>query len=128
MANSFDAKNTQSLTDLGGYVSNLTDDELRQDIDENWTVAVSLVHVAFWDRRATEILQRLLEFERSDFVTTDVDVLNDALLPQWRLISPRDAVAELFAAGEDVTARVAALDEETAARLLGLGVIRLDRS
>ena len=128
MANSFGAKNSQSLSDLGGYVSELTNDQLRQDIDENWTVAVSLVHVAFWDRRASEILQRLLEGENSNFVATDVDVLNDALLPQWRLIAPRDAVAELLAAGEDVNSRVAALDEENATRLLGLGLIRLDRS
>ncbi len=128
MANSYTEGNRQSLADLGDYVGKLTNDQLRKDIDANWTVAVSLVHVAFWDRRASELLRRLLEDESLQAAGADVDVLNDALLPQWRLVAPRDAVTELIAAGKEIDDRVADLDDATAQRLVGLEVVRLDRS
>jgi hypothetical protein len=70
----------------------------------------------------------LLEDEYFNSAGTDVDVLNDALLPQWRLVAPRDAVKELIAAGTEIDERVAVLDDATAQRLLGLKVVRLDRS
>lgn len=128
MANAYTERNRQSLAELREVVGQLTDDQLRRNLDADWTVAASLAHVAFWDRRAARILPRLIEGEGLDRAATDVDVLNDALLPQWRLLAPRDAVTDLIAAGTEIDDMVAALDDATAQRIAGLRIIALDRA
>ena len=36
----------------------LTDDKLRTPVGEHWTASITLVHLAFWDRRSLHALQR----------------------------------------------------------------------
>jgi hypothetical protein len=128
MANSFDERNRQSLEDLRAYLGQLSDEQLQQPLDDGWTVAASLCHVAFWDRRAAQFIYRLQTDESFRSDTENVHIVNDALLHQWLRIPAREAVTESLEAGEEVNSKVAELDEETAQRWLGLQIFALDRS
>ncbi|MGH2558661.1 MAG: DinB family protein, partial [Thermomicrobiales bacterium] len=84
---------------LRALVGQLSDDDLRRDIGDGWTVAAALAHVAFWDRRAVVLLER---WERDGVSPSpaDVDAINDAMLPQWRAIPPRAVVEDTLAIAE----------------------------
>ncbi|MBM3947974.1 MAG: hypothetical protein FJ312_01785 [SAR202 cluster bacterium] len=63
---------------LEALVSRLTDDD--RDVGNSWTIAASLAHLAFWDRRAALLLRRW-ERKGPQPDEPDVDLLNEALLP-----------------------------------------------
>jgi hypothetical protein len=128
MANSFDERNERSLADLRVFVATLSDDQLHQPLDNGWTVSASLCHLAYWDRRASQILMRLRQDENFRSGSENADVINDALLYQWRRIPSQEAVAELLEAGDEVNGLIAGLDEVTAQRWRGLQVFALDRA
>jgi Mycothiol maleylpyruvate isomerase N-terminal domain len=112
---------------LRALVERLSDDQLAQPLADGWTPAAELAHLAFWDRRASAILDRWAR----DGVTpsgADVDVINDALLPQWRLIPPRTAAADALAAAVEIDAKVASLSPDLAQAAREGTVLRLDRS
>ena len=106
------ADNTAARERLRSRVQSLTDAQLGRDAGGGWTVAVALAHLAFWDRRA------LLSFERweqgqpppANFPSEyEIDLLNDALLAEWRALAPREAGRLALAAADAVDAKVAAL-------------------
>jgi hypothetical protein len=79
--------------------------DLRRRVGEHWTVAVALAHLAFWDRRALDALDRT---ERAGEVTApDVDVsVNDLSLPLWSAIPPREAARLAIEAAEALDVRI----------------------
>lgn len=81
------------------------DADLRRPVGEHWTVAVALVHLAFWDRRARAALDRT---EQAGEVTApDVDVsVNDLSLPIWSAVPPREAARLAVEAAEALDARI----------------------
>src|SRR5213078_3423656 len=48
------ANNEASLTRLRALVERLTDDDLRREMRDGWTVAALLAHLAFYDRMRLE--------------------------------------------------------------------------
>jgi hypothetical protein len=73
-------------------------------LDDDWTAAALLAHIAFWDRLATARLERhLREGEPPVFATDAVtDLTNDAALRQWKDTPPlvagrqaREAAAQI---------------------------------
>lgn len=91
-----------------------------RDLGNGWTVTVALAHLAFWDRLATLTLQR---WERGDITSDEAepDLLNDALIEEWRALSPRQAADLAVAAARRVDAAVEALDARTVAAILARG-------
>jgi Mycothiol maleylpyruvate isomerase N-terminal domain len=128
MANSYDETNRRSLEDLKTFVERLSDEQLARDLGNGWTPAAELAHIAFWDRRATQIAIRVSADETFRNSAENVHVLNDALLPQWKRIAPRDAIAELVEAGTEVNNQMAAADQATVERWLELRTFAVDRS
>ena len=92
----------------------LTDEALRTRVGEHWTVSVALAHLAFWDLRALDVLERT---ERAGAVVApEVDaVVNDLALASWSAIPPRDAVRLAIEAAEAMDAKVAAYPPELVA-------------
>ncbi len=78
-------------------VSRLTDRQLGEMVNEYWSVAGVLGHIAFWDGRALFLagkLQRGDAFTASENEPEDVDWINDSSRPLIHAIAPR-ALAEL---------------------------------
>jgi hypothetical protein len=71
-------------------VDRLTDEQLKHPVGENWTVAICLAHLAFWDRRAMYVAE-MTRREGKAFVPNIDIFVNDLSLPLWAAIPPREA-------------------------------------
>ena len=101
------ARERERLHDL---VSRLRDDELSIPVNEHWTVAGVMGHIAFWDARVLALadkLERDVPFSSSDAEPEDVDWINDATRPLIQAIPPREAAELALRLAEETDRRVA---------------------
>ena len=90
MERAFIAENARERERLKSLVSRLTDAQLSLPIDNTWTIAVALAHLAFWDQRCLSLTRKW----KSSGVSPspiDIDVTNECLLPLWKALAPRAA-------------------------------------
>ena len=108
----FAQDNARELQRLRDLVGRLSDDDLRRPVNEHWTVAAVLGHVAFWDARAIYLAERFdpaTGFPADVDEPENVDWINDSTRALIHAIDPR-AVAELtIRTAEDIDARVSEL-------------------
>jgi hypothetical protein len=118
---SFVASNARELERMKALVARLSDKQLAAMVNEYWSVAGILGHIAFWDGRAlfwAGKLQRGEPFTPSDADPENVDWINDSSRPLIHAITPR-ALAELAVSiAEETDQLVASLADEL---LAGLG-------
>ena len=104
---------TERIRSLAGR---LTDDELHQPVGEHWTVAITLAHLAFWDRRALDAVSRTAA---GSGPIPDVDVVvNDLSLALWAAIPPREAAQLAIESAEALDARIETLPDAVTAAVL----------
>jgi hypothetical protein len=106
----FQAKNARERERLKALVGRLSEADLRRPVSHGWTVADSLVHLAFWDLRAVILMDR---YER-DGVTpspADTDVVNESVQVLGQAIPPRAAATLAAEAAERVDRRLEALPD-----------------
>jgi hypothetical protein len=127
MTNGHNQENETSRARMKALVEGLTDEQLATPMENDWTVSAYLAHVAFFDRRALELAGKFKTAADVYESPLDVHVLNDALLPQWRLIEPRAAANDALAAAAAVDAAIAALPDDVVARIKEIGAIALNR-
>ena len=86
----FVAENAKARERLDSLVARITEEELNLPLGNDWTIAVALAHLAFWDQRSLVLMRKWKQsgVERSPI---DIDVTNDSLLPIWRAIPLRAA-------------------------------------
>lgn len=116
---SFVDQNARELDRLRSLVMRLTDEELDALVNEHWTVAGVLGHVAFWDGRALFLAGKLVNhvpFTASDEEPEDVDWINDANRPLIHAIPPRQLADLALRVAEETDAAVAALPPDLAAQ------------
>lgn len=108
-------QNTRERERLRALVARLGDDDLSSSVNEHWTVAGVLGHIAFWDARVLALadkMERSVPFSPSDAEPEDVDWINDATRPLIHAVPPR-AMAELaLRLAEETDRRVASLPSE----------------
>src|SRR5438477_13156936 len=117
---------------MRALVSRLSDRELGAMVNEYWSVAGVLGHIAFWDGRALYLagkLERGEPFTASENEPGDVDWINDSSRPLIHAIPPR-ALAELAVSiAEETDDLVASLPDELLAGLdetSSLNLLRAD--
>ena len=101
MEKTFAIENARERARLSAVVARLSEDDLRMSLDGNWTVAIALAHLAFWDQRALALLRRW----RAGGVSPspiDVEITNEALLPTWSALQPRAAALAAVSAAAAV--------------------------
>jgi Mycothiol maleylpyruvate isomerase N-terminal domain len=87
---SFIEQNRTSTERIRKLVSKLSDKQLQHPVGEHWTVAIALAHLAFWDQRVMQVLDKT-EHDGKLFAL-EIDILvNDVSLPLWTVIPPREA-------------------------------------
>jgi hypothetical protein len=114
------AANGRELARMRALVLRLSDRQLGAMVNEYWSVAGVLGHIAFWDGCALHFagkLQRRESFTASENEPGDVDWINDASRPLIHAIAPR-ALAELAVSiAEEVDELVASLPDELLASI-----------
>ena len=107
--------NNRERERLRDLVERLGDEDLQRPVNEDWTVAGVLGHIAFWDGRALALadkLERGIPFSPSDTEPEDVDWINDASRPLILAIEPRRLAELALRTAEDTDGRVASLPPE----------------
>lgn len=109
---SYVERNTRERERLRALVARLGDEQLRSPVNEQWTVAGVLGHIAFWDARVLALADKLeggMPFSPSDAEPEDVDWINDAGRPLIHAIAPREAAELALRLAGETDRRVASL-------------------
>ena len=109
---SYVEENTRERERLRTLVEGLDEETLRAPVNEYWTVAGVLGHIAFWDARILALAAKLengIPFEADDTEPEDVDWINDASRPLIHAIPPLDAARLSVELAEQTDAKVASL-------------------
>jgi hypothetical protein len=111
MDRSFVELNRASTERMRTLVRQLSEKEMQRPVGEHWTVAIALVHLAFWDRRMLYVLE-MTERDRKLF-PADLDVfVNDLSLLLWAAIPPREAARLAVETAEQLDKRLEAFAPE----------------
>lgn len=108
-------RNTRERERLRALVERLGEDDLRRPVNEHWTVAGVLGHIAFWDGRALALARKLERgepFTPSDVEPEDVDWINDASRPLIHAIPPREVARLALEIAGETDAAMATLPPE----------------
>ena len=106
-------QNDRERERLRALVGRLDDAALRSKVNEHWTVAGILGHIAFWDSRALWLagkIERGEAFSPDDVEPDDVTWINDSARPLIHAIAPREAGRLALRMAEEIDARVASLE------------------
>lgn len=103
--------NTRERERLRALVERLDDDDLMSPVNEYWTVAGVLGHIAYWDIRVLVLAEKIDRGEpwAPGDAEPDGDWLNDSTRPLIHAIRPRDAAALALRIAEQTDARVVEL-------------------
>ena len=88
MDRSYIEQNRDSTRRIRSLAERLSDEELLRPVGEHWTVAITLAHLAFWDRRVLFVLDQTERDGRLNAHVINL-VVNDIDLPLWAAIPPR---------------------------------------
>jgi Mycothiol maleylpyruvate isomerase N-terminal domain len=106
------AENARELERMRRLVDGLDEATLGSPVNEYWTVAGVLGHIAFWDARMLALMDKLergVPFSPDDKDPEDVDWINDASRPLIHAIPPLEAARLSLEIAEETDARVATL-------------------
>ena len=106
-------RNARGLERLRALVERLSDAELGLPVNEDWTVAGVLGHIAFWDARQLALADKLeqgVPFGPSDVEPEDVTWINESARPLIHAIPPGEAARLALRLAEETDRRMAALD------------------
>jgi sulfite reductase beta subunit-like hemoprotein len=113
---SYVAENDRERARMRALVERLSDDDLRRQVNDEWTVAAALAHVAYWDQRALWLagkIERGEPFTAAEEEPEPPDWVNDTVRPFLHALEPRSAAVLALRIAEETDARVAALPPET---------------
>jgi uncharacterized SAM-binding protein YcdF (DUF218 family) len=125
---SYIAENTTERERLIALVNRLTDEELAHPLEAGWTASAVLAHLAFWDLRASVLLDKWAK-EGIGPSPTDTDVINEATRLLCLAISPRAAAELAISSAQKIDREIEQLSAEQAAEIEQNGkTVRLDRA
>ena len=87
---SYKEQNRASTERIRTLIARLSDEEMQTKVGEHWTIVITLVHLAFWDKRVMHILD-VTEREGKLFDLEIDVVINDLSLQLWEAIPPHEA-------------------------------------
>ena len=108
----FVEENSRELARMRVLVESLDDERLRAQVNEFWTVAGVLGHIAFWDARVLALadkLDRAGGFTEDDEEPEDVDWINDASRPLIHAVPAFELAQLALRIAEETDEKVASL-------------------
>jgi hypothetical protein len=121
------ARNEDAARRLRQVVKRLSADDLRRELPGGWTVADTLGHLAFYDRRAAILME---QFARDGVSASpyDYETINQALLHFTRRMEPRELGAAAIEAAEAADRAAVNLPEGLLAEIRERNEVRPDRA
>ena len=110
MKQSYIEENARERERLRFLVESLSDEQLLTPLDAEWTIAVALAHLAFWDQRSLILIRKWKKNGVIEPSPIDIEVINDALLSLWLLLPSREAANLAVSCAESIDREL----EETA--------------
>jgi uncharacterized damage-inducible protein DinB len=103
--------NTRQRERLRALVERLDDEALSAPVNEYWTVAAVLGHLAYWDLRFQTLAEKIDRGEPwvAGDQEPDGDWLNDSMRPLIHALAPRTAAELALRTAEETDARAAEL-------------------
>ena len=124
--------NRAAFDRLLALVDRTSDEDLARPMDDGWTVASVLGHMAFWDLRIVTALARWGPDGSGPFPTYHddaVDWINDSTKPIISALEPRAAARVAIEAAEAADAAVANMSDELLDKNVETGLyINTDRA
>ncbi len=108
-------------------MARLSEVEMRTPVGEHWTVAIVLAHLAFWDRRVLDILDRSERDGKLSVQQIEIAV-NDISLPLWAAIPPGEAARIAVETAEALDRRLEAFPPALLEELYQVNQRWVDRS
>jgi hypothetical protein len=124
---SFVEKNQAATQRMHILAARLSEAEMLRPVGEHWTVAVVFVHLAFWDRRALDVLEQT-EREGKLLAPEINFVINDISLPLWKAIPPGEALRIALEAAEALDRRLEAFPPELLESIFNFNPRWVDRA
>ncbi len=121
-------RNAQSRERLAQLIARLRPEDYGRHVSDDWTVGVSLAHIAFWDRLALARWEQAAQAgERIPRALSDnlADLINAASLQEWQALSPEAIAREAVQAAAAVDARLEQLEAGQVAEAIAAGFVRL---
>jgi hypothetical protein len=108
---SYIAANTEQRERLRALVQRLDEDALTTQVNEYWTVAGVLGHIAYWDIRVLVLAEKIERGEpwAAGDAEPEGDWLNDSTRPLIHAIAPKEAARLALSIAEQTDALVAKL-------------------
>lgn len=103
-------QNNASRASLRALFGKLTDAQYALPLESDWTIGSTLAHVAVFDARAIQILDRW-EREGVSPSPNDVDIINAALVPFLCALPPASIRSLALEFAETLDAKLAALPD-----------------
>ena len=117
MSRPYVEENKKERQRLRQLVARLTDEELAHPLGADWTIAIALAHLAFWDQRSLTLIRKWKQAGAVAPSPIDIDVTNEALLPLWRGLAPRAAAELAVGSAEAVDRELEDTSEDMIARI-----------
>ena len=121
-------ENAKERKRLRSLVERLTEEELNLPLGDDWTIAVALAHLSFWDQRSLYLMRK---WRKSGVEPSPIDIetTNDSLLSQWMAIPPRSAANLSISSAEAIGRELEEAPSELIEEIENLGEkFRLYRS
>jgi hypothetical protein len=129
MSRSYVEENARERERLRRLGNRLTDEQLAQPLGDDWTIAIALAHLAFWDQRSLLLIQKWKRNGAVEPSPIDIDLTNETLLSLWRRLPPRQAANLAVACAESVDGELEATSDEMIAQIESIdGKSRVYRS
>lgn len=112
---SYIAENARELERMTALVARLGDEQLRRPVNPEWTIAATLLHLAYWDERALWLAAKI---ERGEpFMPEEAEPdpptwVNDVSRPFLHAVAPREAARLALRTAEECDRAVASLPAE----------------
>ena len=129
MDRDFVTENKKERKRLKSLVDRLTDEELSLPLGDDWTIAIALAHLAFWDQRSLFLVRKWKKSGIVEPSPIDIDITNESLLSLWMAIPPRAAARLAVYSAEEMDRELEEASSDLIAKIESLGEkFRLYRS
>ena len=131
MDTSYVERNRAQRERLQALAERLSNEDLTRPLgDSEWTIAVALAHLAYWDGRTLATLEASLRHDlpRAWWDTNEAEAVNTARAAVWRATPPRDALRDALRTAEALDRFLESLAPEVLEVLVRERPLALDRS